>query len=68
MSEQLRHTQKRPVAKGVVDPKDPTKRWIAIAFDDETFEAVRQKAIAEGTSFAEQVRIFTEWGLEGRTQ
>lgn len=35
-----------------------------VAFDDETFAAIRLRAIRAGTSFAEQVRQLCEWGLE----
>lgn len=64
MSEHLRHTQKRPVAKGVVDPRDPTRRQIVVAFDGDVFDQVRKRAVKEKTSFAEQVRLLVEWGLE----
>jgi hypothetical protein len=36
---------------------------IVVSFDDETFAAIRQRALAGGTSFAEQVRLLCEWGL-----
>lgn len=35
-----------------------------VKLDPDTFEAVRQRAVREETSFAEQVRILLEWGLE----
>lgn len=35
-----------------------------VRFDPDTFEQIRQRAIAEKTSFAEQVRRLVEWGLE----
>lgn len=59
-----RHTQKRPVAKGVKDPRFPEHTQIVVRVEDELFEEVRQRAILGGTSFSEQVRILIEWGLE----
>ncbi|KKN17941.1 hypothetical protein LCGC14_0960870 [marine sediment metagenome] len=41
-----------------------TKPDSHVRFDPETFEEIRRRAIKEGTSFAEQVRILVEWGLE----
>lgn len=38
-------------------------RRIVVAFDEETFAAIRNRALAEETSFAEQVRLLVEWGL-----
>lgn len=51
---------------------EPGKGWtrgdemkrIVVSFDAETFDQIRTRAVAKGTSFAEQVRILTEWGLE----
>jgi hypothetical protein len=37
---------------------------IIIGFDPETFVQVRRRAKAAGTSFAEQVRVLVEFGLE----
>ena len=39
-------------------------RKIVIAVEHETFETLRNRAIRDNTSFAEQVRILIEWGLE----
>jgi len=36
-----------------------------VKFDHPAFGAVRGRALAEGTSAAEQVRQLVEWGLEG---
>lgn len=44
---------------------DSELRRIVISFDSETFEAIRSKADTEKTSFAEQVRTFVTWGMEG---
>ena len=33
-------------------------------FDDETFDAVRAKALRDGTSLSEAIRQLVEWGLE----
>lgn len=43
--------------------KTEGSRRIACQFDDETFEAIRRRAVKSGTSFAEQVRLLVEWGL-----
>lgn len=37
---------------------------IVVSFDDETFEQVKSQALANNRSFAEQVRLLVEWGLE----
>jgi hypothetical protein len=37
---------------------------IIIGFDPETFTQVRRRAKSAGTSFAEQVRVLVEFGLE----
>jgi hypothetical protein len=42
-------------------------RRCMVAFDDETFEQIRKLAIAQRTTFAQQVRLLTEFGLEGQT-
>lgn len=39
-------------------------RRIVVAFPTETFDEIRERAVREQTSFAEQVRMLTEWGLE----
>lgn len=57
-------TKQRPVAKGVKDPRFPEHTQIVVRFDDETFEQIRQRAIANNTFFSEQVRLLVEWGLE----
>ena len=40
------------------------KRRINVTLDDETFDEIRKLAVAEKTSFAEQIRLLVEWGLE----
>jgi len=40
------------------------KRRINVTLDDETFDEIRRRALAERTSFSEQVRLLVEWGLE----
>jgi hypothetical protein len=37
---------------------------IVVAFDDETFEQVRKRAARSKTSFAAEVRLLVEFGLE----
>jgi hypothetical protein len=39
-------------------------RRISIGFEYETFDQVRKLAQKNNLSFAEQIRTFTEWGLE----
>lgn len=60
----MTHTQRRPVARGVVDPRKPGYRAIIVRVEDELFALVRDRAVKHGTSFGEQVRILLEWGLE----
>lgn len=56
------HTQKRPVAKGCRSQTGRVK--VVVAFDEETFDQIHNLAVKQGTSFAEQVRILTTWGME----
>lgn len=35
-----------------------------VAFDSDQFEEIREQAVEDRTSFAEQVRLLVEWGLE----
>ncbi len=47
------------------DGRSPAgQRRIGVWFDSPTFEEIRQRAVKEKTSFAEQVRLLVEWGLE----
>lgn len=39
-------------------------RRIMVAFDEETFSQIRDRALKAQTSFAEQVRLLATWGLE----
>jgi hypothetical protein len=50
------------IARGVADRK--CLKRVVCAFDDETFDQVRARAVRDQTSFAEQVRQLVEWGLE----
>lgn len=38
-------------------------RRIVVAFDEETFAQVRDRALSAHTSFAEQIRLLVEWGM-----
>ena len=40
------------------------KRRAVVIFDMDQFDEIRAWAVREGTSFAEAVRVLTEWGLE----
>jgi hypothetical protein len=42
----------------------PEVKRIAVSFDDETFDQVRELAAKAGISFAEQNRQLVEFGLE----
>lgn len=57
-----RRWQAERVGKGIADRRAALR--IVVCFDDETFETIRQRAMAAETSFAEQVRLLVEWGLE----
>jgi hypothetical protein len=37
---------------------------ISVQFYDETFRQIAEAAERNGVTFAEQVRVFCEWGLE----
>lgn len=54
--------QKRKVGAGVA--RKTGRRGIVVEFDVDTFAQVRERALANDTSFAEQVRTLVEWGLE----
>jgi hypothetical protein len=41
-------------------------RRVVCGFDQETFQVIRDRAVKENTSFAEQVRLLVEWGLEAK--
>lgn len=43
-----------------------TQQRCVVGFDPETFQVIRDRAIREKTSFAEQVRLLVEWGLEAK--
>ena len=50
--------------KGKGRPQLKGRRRTMIAFNDDQFEEIRQRAVKEKTSFAEQVRLLCEWGIE----
>lgn len=60
----MKGTSKKTVAVGNIKPNWPGMPRVVCAFDEETFTEIRQRAIADETSFAEQVRRLVEWGLE----
>lgn len=37
---------------------------IVVSLPDETFDEIRALAVKRRTSFAEQIRLLVEWGLE----
>ena len=44
------------------------KRRINLTLDNDTFDEVRALALAKETSFAEQMRLLVEWGLEAAAE
>ena len=40
------------------------KRRAMVIFDEDQFHEIRERAVTEKTSFAAQVRLLCEWGLE----
>ena len=40
------------------------KRRINVTLDNDMFDEIRVRAVKEKTTFAEQVRLLCEWGLE----
>jgi len=58
------HTQKRPVARGCRKHRQHGRLGIVCYLDEDTFFAIRKRAVKEHISFGEQVRILLEWGLE----
>lgn len=59
------HRSSNP-ALGACRPDDQQRLTpqIVVRFDRETFDQIRGRAVAQHTSFAEQVRQLVEWGLE----
>lgn len=55
----------RPIANGL---RRGVMSRIVVSFDDETFEVVKSQALANNRSFAEQVRLLVEWGLEATVE
>ncbi len=58
----MRKLQGKHVAKGAI--RNSGLITSTIHLDPEVFAEVRERAIREGTSFGEQVRLLVEWGLE----
>jgi hypothetical protein len=64
-----RHASRtQDVARGTRDKRHPGYVSTVVRLDEETFAAIRQRAIAQRTSFGEQVRTLLEWGLETERQ
>lgn len=51
-------------SRGHADPRQPDRRRTDVYFDHDTYDIIRQRAVANRTSFAEEVRTLVEWGLE----
>lgn len=63
------YTRRRVPGKGMCGMKKKSgkssdMRMISASFDTETFQEIRQRALDQGTSLSEQIRILVEWGLE----
>lgn len=58
------NSKSRQVARGNADPQRPHIRRISMAIENEMFADIRQRAIDSNLSFAEQVRVLLEWGIE----
>ena len=46
------------------DGKTNRYRRTMVGFDEDVFAEIRGRAVTQHTSFAEQVRLLVEWGLE----
>lgn len=51
-------------ARGHTQSNQPMHKRIVVSFAAEDFDEIRERALKEGTSFAEQVRLLVTWGLE----
>lgn len=57
---------------GIQNPNGPacgvaiagTRRQLVIKCDADQFNEIRERAVREKTSMAEQIRLLLEWGLE----
>lgn len=54
-------SQTRPVARGAVTRAG---LMFSVALDEDTVDEIRRRAERDSTSFAEQIRMLVEWGLE----
>ncbi len=51
-------------ANGSTCPGRDGWKQLVVRLDDETFNEIRERAIRENTSVAQQIRLLIEWGLE----
>ncbi len=51
------------VGEGSTHPNYKNQRRIIVSFDQETFQQIREQAATARNSFAEQVRLYVEWGM-----
>ena len=63
MSDTVIPTQKKRHAVGLGFIKGDYRR-IVVSFDEEMFSEIYKRARRANTSFAEQVRLLVEWGLD----
>ena len=47
---------------------DRTRLLVTCVFDDETFAAIRERAVAQRSSVAATIRELVEWGLEAEAR
>lgn len=56
----------RKLAEGAVRANGIRK--FNTAFDEETYQQIRNLAMKSGVSFTQQVRLLVEWGLEAEKE
>lgn len=60
------HAQQRPLARGTKDPLYPDYTQIVVRVGEETFAAIRERAVRDGTNVSEQIRRLIKRGLEAK--
>lgn len=64
--------KKRIFSSRIVTGRDIVRshdtKGINITFDSETFDCISKRARKENRSFASEVRLLVEWGLESERQ
>ena len=52
------------MAQGFIEKTQPNAKRVSIGFDFDLFDDINAEAKSNGFSFAKQVRLLSEWGLE----